>query len=201
MRKLLLFVLLCVIPYQLFAGNRSEMQMKEAASSALMSNYKRAGNLNELKEYLSLSKLKVYGYDNGGFAVVTSDDRFESVIGLSARTFEGPLPGGFKWWIESINEVMEKELVSVKTKAGSATRRSSGVGPLITTTWGQTQPYNNKCKITVNGKDYSLVTGCVATAIAQVMNYLRYALESVGQTQSFRRNLSIKTGKLGTCET
>ena len=200
MRKLLLFVLLCVIPYQLFAGNRSEMQMKEAASSALMSNYKRAGNLNELKEYLSLSKLKVYGYDNGGFAVVSSDDRYESVIGISASTFEGPLPCGFKWWIESINEVMDKGQVPAKVHPMS-TRRSGGVGPLMTTKWGQEKPFNNQCKITVNGKDYSLVTGCVATAIAQVMNYLRYALESVGQTQSFRRNLSIKTGKLGTCET
>lgn len=45
------------------------------------------------------------------------------------------------------------------------------VGPLLTTTWNQTAPYNNQCPSNENGHYY---TGCVPTAVAQVMNYWKW---------------------------
>lgn len=49
-------------------------------------------------------------------------------------------------------------------------------GPLLQTEWGQGDGYNNSlaynnCSTTVNGK---VLTGCVATALAQVMRYHEY---------------------------
>ena len=173
MRKtnFILGILLLLACCHLYAGDRSEQQMKEIAANALSSKTRRTANVAELKEFFSLSKLKVYGYDNGGFAVVTSDDKFESVIGISACTFEGPIPCGFKWWIESVNDVIEKSkgIIAPIVRTNNH-RRSAGVGPLMTTKWGQGKPYNNKCRLTFNGKEYSLATGCVATAMAQIMN-------------------------------
>ena len=43
--------------------------------------------------------------------------------------------------------------------------------PLVTTTWSQREPYNLKCPM-VNGE--RSVTGCVATAFAQIMKYYQY---------------------------
>ncbi len=45
------------------------------------------------------------------------------------------------------------------------------MGPLITSTWGQEEPYDWQCPVQ-NG-EYCVV-GCVATAMAQVMNYWKY---------------------------
>lgn len=184
MRKtnFMLVILLLLACCQLYAGDRSEQQMKEIAANALSSKTRRAANVSEIKEFFSLSKLKVYGYESGGFAVVTSDDKFESVIGISVCTFEGPLPGGFKWWIETANDVMEKSKGIIDpTVQTHNNRRSAGVGPLMTTKWGQNKPYNNQCIVTANGRDYSLLTGCVATAMAQVMNYYKYPTKGKGE--------------------
>ena len=45
------------------------------------------------------------------------------------------------------------------------------VGPLLTTEWNQTAPYNNQCPSGDNGHCY---TGCVPTAVAQVMRYWKW---------------------------
>ena len=59
------------------------------------------------------------------------------------------------------------------------------VGPLITTQWNQTAPYNNLCP-TSDPSDSSAYashcyTGCVPTAVAQVMNYWKWPKQSGGQ--------------------
>ncbi len=54
-----------------------------------------------------------------------------------------------------------------------ANLRTTIYGPLMTTTWHQGAPYNNYCPIDpTTGK--RCVVGCVATAMAQVMNYHQY---------------------------
>ena len=183
MRKILLFIFLFVVPCLLFAGNRSEMQMKEAAINALNTNsgnQRRAGSINEIKEYLTLSKLKIYGYDNGGFAVVTSDDKYESVIGVSSSHFTKTIPCGFKWWMETVNDNMQNGNVSEKTMSSRRAPQNTSVAPMITTTWGQGRPYNNNCTYTHGGDTYQCVTGCVATALAQILNYYRQPAQGTG---------------------
>ena len=46
------------------------------------------------------------------------------------------------------------------------------VGPLLTTTWNQTGPYNGQCPSDENNN--RCYTGCVPTAVAQVMNYWKW---------------------------
>ena len=59
------------------------------------------------------------------------------------------------------------------------------VGPLLTTTWNQWTPYNNMCP-EVDGDTYYLYagrcpSGCVPTAIAQIMNYWKHPKQSLGR--------------------
>ena len=183
MRKVLLFIFLFVVPCLLFAGNRSEMQMKEAAINALNTNsgnQRRAGSINEIKEYLALSKLKIYGYDNGGFAVVTSDDKYESVIGVSSSHFTKTIPCGFKWWMETVNDNMQNGNVSEKTMSSRRAPQNTSVAPMITTTWGQGRPYNDNCTYAHGDDTYQCVTGCIATGLAQILNYYRQPAQGTG---------------------
>ncbi len=51
------------------------------------------------------------------------------------------------------------------------------VSPLIETKWDQGSPYNNLCPGTGSDKAY---TGCVATAMAQIMNYWKWPVNGTG---------------------
>lgn len=178
MKKHLLLIFCLLLSQWVEAGNRTVDQMKETATSVLCSGKHRAANMNDLREYLTLTKLRVYGFDNGGFAVVTSDDRFERVIGVSATKFSDSLPCGFKWWIETVNANMEASTETLPHKRSK--RATDAIAPLITTIWGQERPFNDNCTFTNGTKTYQCVTGCVATALAQVMNYYQYPDRGTG---------------------
>ena len=66
--------------------------------------------------------------------------------------------------------------VGQKTVRKTSARKSAdalpdSVGPLLTTTWGQGQYYNALCPEDAGGEDGHVPTGCVATAMAQIINY------------------------------
>ena len=183
-KKYLLFAFLVIATTVVFADDRSEQQMRDAAVKALRQKVSRRAAGGDLKEFLSMPKLKIYGYEEGGFVVIAKDDRYAEILGSSSTNYVEGMPCGFKWWLETSNEAMEKNCE--QNPASSQTKktiRRASVGPLISTKWGQSKPYNNKCKIVVDGVEYSLLTGCVATAMAQVMNYYKHPAKGKGENR------------------
>ena len=61
-----------------------------------------------------------------------------------------------------------------------ATTLPDSVGPLLTTTWDQGQYYNDLCPEDAGGPDGHAYTGCVATAMAQIINYWGYPVHGRG---------------------
>ena len=59
-------------------------------------------------------------------------------------------------------------------------RDGDAVEPLITALWGQGCYYNEKCPEDENGECGHAVTGCVATAMAQIMHYWGYPENGTG---------------------
>lgn len=53
------------------------------------------------------------------------------------------------------------------------------VAPMLKTTWGQNAPYNLQCPL-APGKNVRCKTGCVATAMAQVMKFYGYPARGQG---------------------
>lgn len=68
--------------------------------------------------------------------------------------------------IETLSKSNSKEHGVSKTKALPSTEGSAN--PLLSTQWDQGSPYNDECPV-LNGSH--ALTGCVATAMAQVINY------------------------------
>lgn len=175
MRRTFLFLLLLSLCISGTAIERSEEEMVQAAISVLNgsvgANHKvqRHSSIKKLKQ---MSELAIYGYDDGGFAVITADTRFRAVIGYSETLFSGTaVPCGFEWWLKSINSVMESgDCMNEPLSKVKKSELKASVAPLMTTKWGQGHPYNDLC--TWNGHQF--VTGCVATAMAQVMKYHKY---------------------------
>ena len=76
---------------------------------------------------------------------------------------------------ESIDQLRQNPALASKApKKAAAYLGSIVVGPLLTTTWSQSAPYNALCPA-------GCPTGCYPTALAQVMNYWKWPKQSVGR--------------------
>lgn len=111
--------------------------------------------------------------DNHGFVVVSGDDRTESILGyVSSGTYDSALlPDNFKAWMESYArqiKYLQSHNIQVSRPAFSSAPTTT-IQPMLTTKWNQTEPYNNACPTFFTGD--KCVTGCVATAMAQLLRY------------------------------
>jgi len=121
---------------------------------------------------------RFYIYDRGassGFVVVAGDDRLPQVLGYGAAGdfTSSNLPPAVSYWMSE----MDREIAYLQSHSNATAhhpiKRATAVGPLMTTRWDQGEPYNDLCPTYTdnNGTTARAVTGCVATATAQVMNY------------------------------
>lgn len=137
--------------------------------------------------------------NESGFVIVSGDDRMRSVI---AETNSGAFDAdnvnpNFQWWLDAVAETAERIAQTDNdnlyyTESTSA----NAVDSLIMTKWNQKAPYNNLCPMFDDGRS---LTGCVATAMAQVFYYLKYPEKGVGKvnyTSSDKYNGKTYTVKL-----
>ena len=106
-----------------------------------------------------------------GFVLVGADDRLPEVLGYSdSGAFEADnMPPALRFWLQCYEEELEiTNHQSPITNHQSASTPS--IEPLCTTRWNQSAPYNNYAPA-YNASGSRSVTGCVATAMAQVMKY------------------------------
>ena len=116
---------------------------------------------------------------NNRFVIVSADERMYEILGYSDNgTFAGhDVPCGFQALLASYNTLYDSLLVSDAGMSGLKARKSGfkRIGPLIKSKWGQSTPYNDQCPYDVSKSETKrCLTGCVATAMAQVMNYYQY---------------------------
>ena len=109
--------------------------------------------------------------DERGFVIVSGDDCAPDILGYSDKGHLdlGNLPPDAKWWLEGYEQqiAMLDRLPAAAQQATTSTERQR-VEPLVMTEWAQGQPFNILCP-TENGQP--CLTGCVATAMAQIMYY------------------------------
>ncbi len=116
--------------------------------------------------------------NHGGFVVVAGDDRLPQVLGYgeTGDFSSAVLPDAVQYWLDAMN----KQIAYLQSHGGVAVhqpaKRVAAVAPLLTTRWDQGAPYNNYCPTYTSpaGNTGRAVTGCVATAVAQVMNYYQW---------------------------
>ncbi|MBQ9672111.1 MAG: C10 family peptidase [Prevotella sp.] len=123
--------------------------------------------------------------NNSGFVVVSGDDAVPAILGYADEgTFdEDNLPENMESWLQGYAD----QLDWLKQHAGQAVKapvlnEHSAVSPLLTSTWNQGSPYNNLCPL--DGSSRS-VTGCVATAMAQVLYYHKYPAQTTAAIPAY----------------
>ena len=132
--------------------------------------------------------------EDTGFVIVSGDDRAREVLGYSdTNTFDPEnIPDNMKDWLNFYEAEIQLLKSSTETavnttfsqKISNTTLQennfATSIAPMLGgIKWNQGEPYNNLCPvITSTGK--RTVTGCVATAMAQVMKFYNYPATGQG---------------------
>lgn len=196
--RLLLFAGSLLMPMVVMAGPRSFQQAKAIAEkqAALlgvtidqkaMTKARKQGD----KGKMNLSQQSYFVFPNAnskGFTIVSGDDRLPEIVGYSSQGSydENNLPEGFVSFMKAYQNLYNKvnlgdaealknlaEIKAWRNKKNASAASTSAVAPLLgNIEWDQTSPYNNMCP--KYDSVHVAATGCVATAMAQVMAYYKY---------------------------
>lgn len=166
--------------------------MKKCGGNAEQAKLIRALNLIYSPQYgeqvrLTPPEYYIFSPDNNkGFVIVSGDDRAgQLIVGYSldspiSNNLSSSMLGFLNCYTKYIED-LRKGKAEPKPQ-----RKSKTVTPLLKTTWGQYAPYNQHCP-TLHGR--KLATGCVTTAVAQIMKYHEWPTEGTGTCKAEIHNL------------
>lgn len=209
LRLSILTVLLTLFSVMSYSAQRNEAEALEMAqifyrqnkTSLLRSavNLQSDGELQliyackETAPLLSSANAPTYFYifnkGNGqGFVIVSGDDATKTILGYSDEgTFSVEnMPENLQSWLN----FYQSEIKYAMDSGWSATlpdsvqtvalRSASAMSPLLgNIKWDQGEPYNILCPVNQTTK-VQTVTGCVATAMAQIMMYHKWPVSGTG---------------------
>ena len=183
--RTLSFILLLVIVNETTAQQRTfervesivlKHKQKHKINNDFLSNIRSTDVVG--KSALASGKEAFYIYqttegENKSFVIVSGDERMPEILAYSSdNSFDvDNIPPAVRYWLNCyVEEFNNLDSLSTITSAKRSVPTSSGgVLPLLNQIqWGQSNPYNNLCP-TLRGE--RTVTGCVATAMAQVMKF------------------------------
>jgi hypothetical protein len=138
----------------------------------------------------------VFNVDSKGFVIVAGDDDVTPILGYSDETNFDPahIPENVAKWLEGykseVRRIIENHVKATAEITEAWTRLRNGQGystmatqksvtPLVQTKWNQSPYYNDLCPYD-NAAGELTVTGCVATAMAQIMKYWNYPETGTG---------------------
>ncbi len=145
----------------------------------------------------------------GGFVIVSADDAVIPVLGYSTNGHFNAdrIPDNCRAWLQGyadgIAQVKERQIAADEriheqwanlesgyTLRGPGTRNA--VGPLLTTKWDQEPYFNSLCPEDTDSWSGHVPTGCVATALAQIINYYEYPAHGFGTHQYYHDDYGLQ---------
>lgn len=193
MKKTIVYLAFCALA--LGAGARTltpDEALARTAQSGVRKAPSRSGKTPRLvhTELTATGEPAVYVFNNDGrndgYMVLSADDAAYPVLGYSdSGSFDtAGMPDAMKWWLSEYAAQLEyvKSKGIDPTSLRPAPRRAdrTPIAPQIKTDWDQGEPYNQQCPTYGGVPTY---TGCVATAMAQVMKYWNYPERGEGSIQ------------------
>lgn len=130
------------------------------------------------------ARLYVFTDADAGFIITPSDSEAPALLGYGTGFDADDIPESMRWWLGEY--ARQIAWLAEHPRTGAPDRAThTAVSPLVTTSWNQSDPYNRKCPL--DGSRRS-VTGCVATAMAQVVNYHEWPQANGTGTYSYTWN-------------
>ena len=187
--KKLLYIVFAIyastISAQTISVNEALNNARNFLSAHNDKNIKRANSSLELA-YTAKDDANTYYYafndNNGGFVIASGDEVAETILAYSEHGYfdAANLNPNFKWWLEQYKDQIAFAKSHGITKSANQTSKAEAkkdVPILVATRWDQSAPYYNEIK---DFTKQSYLTGCVATAMCQVMKTHEWPVQGKG---------------------
>ena len=142
-----------------------------------------------------------------GFVVMSGDDRTEPVLGycdhgsFDAENMPPHMLAFLQGYADEIKQMDDSGAAGSLLTAQKAPRRAKpvmrAISPLVKSRWNQGDPYNRMCPeyyTSDGGHGDHAVTGCVATAIAQIIGYWKHPDAILRQIPSHSNTYTTPSG-------
>ena len=182
------------------AAPRSKQAITKAAMEILNSGSmfkNRAPRHDSLVVLKANEVVTIMGYRSGGFAVIGNDDRMPAVLAYSEKNIiDAEKDSTFRWFMNfnSHNPIPRKSSQPESLITPSEAHFPSSVQPFVKAHWRQWSPYNNMCPV-LDSLGHRAMTGCVATAMAEIIRYNKYPLKGQGTKSIIVRHADNKNIK------
>ena len=140
------------------------------------------------------NKPGIYLYESGGtMLALAADDIARPLLAYfeASENHQESAPA-MEYWLSTLASEIDfyakKGISSFKNVALKAQDERKAITPWLKTTWNQDAPYNDKCPM-INGS--RSVTGCVATAMSQLINYYKYPSHGDGSNSYTWNNTTL----------
>ena len=204
MKRQLLLLLLVLMTAGVWAQQISEEQARDRALKYLSNNAPaktRGLNVGMDRKTVTAKtgakSIYAFNLDGGGFVIASGDSRALPVLGYSAtgNIDWDRMPDNLRAWLKSYDQAMAtlgntKEFTDGVSRHGQKTRAPrEAIAPLLKTPWNQLEPYWNDTPpydgANPDWKGQPSLTGCVATAMAMVMNYYQWPKEACTEIPAY----------------
>ena len=204
MKRQLLLLVLVLMTAGVWAQQISEEQARDRALKFLTNNdaaKTRGLNVGMDRKTVTAKtdarSIYAFNLDGGGYVIASGDSRALPVLGYSATGSIDwdRMPDNMRAWLKSYDQAMAtlgntKEFadgVSIHAQKTRAPRKA--IAPLLKTQWDQLEPYWNDTPpydgANPDWKGQPSATGCVATAMAMVMNYHQWPKEACTEIPAY----------------
>ena len=188
MQQFVLRLLLCAVCLPAMAQHVSEQVALERAQSFLQAPASSASpkgmrkaprKAPRLKAAVTREEFYIFNDEaNQGFVIVSGEERTPDILGYSDEgCFDSSnIPDNVKAWLDGYAEQIQAIAASPSKAEEEVDFSREPIAPLMKTKWGQDWPYKKITPIANDG--YHCVTGCVATAMAQIMYFYKHPQET-----------------------
>lgn len=161
-----------------------QLSVEEAVEAAMSAPSMRAPaqggySLSYKVEESGLNTVYVVDTPSGGYMVLAADDVCVPVLGVSDRPFDADnIPNNMRVWLDGYSRVIARAAeTGGRVVSAPADPALADIAPIVKTRWDQGEPFNDMCPQMDGVTTY---TGCVATAVAQVINVRKYPARGTG---------------------
>lgn len=134
--------------------------------------------------------------DGNGFVIVSGDQRTEEILGYSTEGFfdEENMPENLRSWMDSYEMQIAELQKGMTATSPMKVKYHPPVGKMVTSAWDQGttsdtgDAFNYLCPV-IDGEH--CLTGCVATAMAQIMRYNRWPESYTATIPQYTPNVDI----------
>lgn len=203
LKKIIIVTLLTIIPKYVIATPVDSTKAKEIAEHFFKSNCDNArvyGNKNNIGSSLDLQLVfhpvrtmeeknaspEYFVFaptDSIGFVIVSGEENLNPIIGYSFENkfSKQPMPPALNNFLNTYQNYV-RDIRDNKIEAKRQTKaKVTPIEPFIRTTWAQRYPYNALCP-RINNRN--TLTGCGATALAQIMKYYEWPQRGHGTCEA-----------------